>query len=405
MPGSRPDRDGASLNPRHPVQSRSGAAAGGSTGRSAGRRTAPSRGRQVAPPVLVRQIRGTVVESVHRGSVVETSVDGVVSLLVGDPEVVVTLRSSVKPFSLACLVEAGGVRAFGLTDAELAVMAGSHSGEDLHVRTIQGVFRRSGLSQAALACGVDGAPLDALTAARLARDGERPGPIRHMCSGQHASFVLLAKLAGWPLDGYWQDEHPVQAACRDVVARAFGTRQDRLVTSVDACGIATYAFPLREVARAYALLADPTAVGNGDARATLAPALTKIRDAMLANPELIAGTHDRLDTSLMKALPGRLVSKTGAEGLRALAIMAGSRQGATAAGPMGMAITIEDGSGFDRAAWAASVEALRQAGLLGGQPLRALSRYHRPVSSDPHGRVVAEAVPAFELAPVGELLG
>ena len=37
-------------------------------------------------------------------------------------------------------------------------------------------------------------PLDALTAARLARDGEKAGPIRHMCSGQHAVSLLL--LAG-----------------------------------------------------------------------------------------------------------------------------------------------------------------------------------------------------------------
>jgi len=32
-----------------------------------------------------------------------------------------------------------------------------------------------------------------------------------------------------------------------------------------------------------------------------------------------------------------------------------------------------------------------------------LARYHRPVSLDPHGRAAAEAIPEFELAPVGEL--
>ena len=67
----------------------------------------------------------------------------------------------------------------------------SHSGEDLHVRTLQGVYRRAAVSQALLACGVEGMPLDALTSARLARDGERPGPIRHMCSGQHSVYLLL----------------------------------------------------------------------------------------------------------------------------------------------------------------------------------------------------------------------
>ncbi len=72
-------------------------------------------------------------------------------------------------------------------------------------------------------------------------------------------------------------------------------------------------------------------------------------------------------------------------------------------GASGLVLKIEDGDGYDRATWAASVEALRQAGALDGQALRALARYHRPASRDPHGRVGAEAVAEFELAPVGEL--
>src|SRR4029077_3942149 len=77
------------------------------------------------------------------------------------------------------------------------------------------------------------------------------------------------------------------------------------------CGVETYAFTLREVARAYAMLADPTAIPAGDPRASLAESLTIVRDAMLANPEMVGGRHDRLDTSLMKAVPDRLVSKGG----------------------------------------------------------------------------------------------
>jgi hypothetical protein len=81
----------------------------------------------------------------------------------------------------------------------------------------------------------------------------------------------------------------------------------------------------------------------------------------------------------MKAVPNGLVSKAGMEALR-------------------------DGDGHDRGTWAASVEALRQAGVLEGQALRVLARYHRVASLDPHGRVAAEAIADFELAPVGELV-
>jgi L-asparaginase II len=356
-------------------------------------------------PVVVRHIRNGIVESIHRGDIVEVDADGRLIRQLGDPERVVTLRSTVKPFGVVALIEAGGIEAFDLEPAEIAIMASSHSGEDIHVRTIQGMFRRAGVTQSFLACGNEGMPLDTLTAARLARDGEKPGAIRHMCSGQHAASMLLTRLKGWDAETYWQPNHPAQAAYRSAVARAYGTSPDRLVTAIDGCGVETYAFRLRQVAQAYAMLADPGALAAKDPRSSLAPALTIVRDAMLTHPEMVGGRHDRLDTSLMKAAPSRVVSKAGMEALRAIAILAGTRIGSNGTGASGMAVKIEDGDGYDRGTWAASVEALRQAGVLDGQALRVLARYHRPASLDPHGRIAAVSVPEFELAPVGELIG
>ena len=273
--------------------------------------------RRPETPVLVRQLRNGIEESLHRGDIVEADVDGKLIRLLGDPDRIVTLRSTVKPFGVVALIQAGGIEAFDLEPAEIAIMASSHSGEDLHVRTLQGVFRRAGVSQTLLACGSEGMPLDPLTAARLARDGEKPGAIRHMCSGQHAVSLLLARLHDWDPETYWQAEHPSQAAYRAAVAAAYGIMPDRLRTAIDGCGVQTYAFRLREVAQAYALLADPSAVGPRDRRSEVAPALSIVRDAMLANPEMVAGRHDRLDTSLMKAAEGTLISKAGMEALRA----------------------------------------------------------------------------------------
>jgi L-asparaginase II len=364
-----------------------------------------------AAPILVRVVRNGIEESVHRGHVVETDAEGRILRLLGDPDRLVTLRSTVKPFGATALIDAGGIEAFDLTAPEIAIMASSHSGEDVHVRTLQALFRRARVSQTSLACGAEKMPLDALTAARLARDGERAGPIRHMCSGQHAVFLLMCRLRDWEEDGYWLEDHPAQVVYREAVARAFATRPDRLRLAIDGCGIPTYAFPIRDVARAYATLAEPAAVAANDPRRPLAHSLTVVRDAMLAHPELVGGNRDRLDTSVMKAAPGRLVSKAGMEALRGVAILRGPRDGASAgaeATPVaasGLAVKIEDGDGYDRGTWSASIEALRQAGALSESALRQLTRYHRPVDVDPHGRVSAESISDFDLAPVGELIG
>lgn len=396
---SRGLSSGASADGRQGRASVRSRAAETSSGRTAGRRQESAR----LAPVLVRQMRGDVVESRHRGSIVQADADGTMLRALGDPDVVVNLRSAAKPFGLVSLVEAGGVEAFDLSSADLALMAGSHSGEDIHVRTLQAIFRRSGISQQMLGCGSVGAPVDALTAARLARDGEKAGQVRHMCSGQHTSLLLLCRLNDWPVDEYWLPGHPVQRLYAATIARAFSTSAALLVTSTDACGVPTYAFPLAEVARAFATLADPDSVRPSDSRRSLVEALTRIRDAMLANPEMVAGTRDRLDTSVMKAAPGRIVAKGGVEGLRGFAILPQTGSGRPRG--TGVAIKIEDGGGFDRASAATSVETLRQIGALDSAAVRALGRYHRPAALDPRGEKVGEAVAEFELAPLGELLG
>ena len=191
----------------------------------------PSPRARGAAPVLVRQVRNGIEESVHRGDIVEVDAAGRLIRLLGDADRLVTLRSTVKPFGALAILEAGGLAAFDLEPPEIAILASSHSGEDLHVRTLQGLYRRTGVSQALLACGSEGMPLDALTAARLARDGEKAGPIRHMCSGQHTVSLLLSRLKGWDPTDYWKPAHPSQIAYRAVVAKAFGTAPDRLRTA------------------------------------------------------------------------------------------------------------------------------------------------------------------------------
>ena len=163
-------------------------------------------------------------------------------------------------------------------------MAASHFGEDRHARTVEALLRAGGLTRDVLACGTH-RPFDRETADRLLRDGEPPSPLRHNCSGKHAGMALHAKAAGWSVETYWEPDHPVQQLALDTVATLTDVPRDKIALATDGCGVVTFGVPLRGLALAFARLADPSDVDDPALRS----ALERIRDAMMAHPELVGG--------------------------------------------------------------------------------------------------------------------
>jgi L-asparaginase II len=207
-------------------------------------------------------------------------------------------------------------------------------------------------------------------------------------------MVLFAKASGWPIDSYWHPDHPVQRAALEAVSALSDVPIEQIATAVDGCGVVTFGMPLRGLAVAFARLADPSAVPDRP----LSDALRRIRDAMMAHPELVAGER-RIDTALMRALPRRIVSKGGAEGVLAMGLPPGAlpEGAAFGDGPMGIAVTIEDGNAARRAGDVVSVALLRQLGLLDHVPA-SLEPYASPPITDPRGELSGEVRAAFRLS-------
>lgn len=320
--------------------------------------------------------------------------DGASVASVGDPDHFIFLRSSAKPFQLAPFVASGRFDEYGLGTEALAIMAASHNGEDRHVRLIQEILRRAGLTSTVLQNQVH-APFDTETAHRLIRDGEKPTVLRGNCSGKHAGMILFAKASGWPLESYWHPGHPVQRLALETMSALSDVPIEEIATAVDGCGVVTFGMPLRGLAVAFARLADPSAVADPPLRS----ALTRIRDAMMAHPELVAGERGRIDTALMHAFPRRIVSKGGAEGVLAMGLPPGalSSDAPFGDGPMGIAATVEDGNWARRAGDAVSIEVLRQVGLAVDPLPGRLGEYATPPIVDPRGEATGEVRPAFRL--------
>lgn len=252
-------------------------------------------------------VRGSLDESVHHVSAVVVDGDGRMLAHVGDPEQLTYWRSASKPFQLFPLVADGGIERFGLDGEMLALACGSHNAEAAHRAAGMRWLAAVGLRESDLSCG--GHPsLWSGQAEQMIRDGVVPTALWSNCSGKHAAMLALARLNGWPTEGYQTVGHPVQERVAAAIARWTGVPTERLVWGVDGCTAAAVALPLSAMARGYAALGVA-----GD------PPLALVREAMMAHPKMIAGTA-RLETTLMQSWPGRVIAKIGAQGVFSAAL-------------------------------------------------------------------------------------
>ena len=162
---------------------------------------------------LVEVWRGGRVESEHRGAIAVVDAQGRVLAHIGDVRLTSYLRSSAKPFQLLPLIESGAADRFGLTDRELAVIAGSHSGEPRHLEAVQSILDKIGLSEDALQCGSH-VPFNLNAAGALRAANQEPTSLHNNCSGKHAGMLAQAIDRGWSTADYLDPNHPVQLGIR-----------------------------------------------------------------------------------------------------------------------------------------------------------------------------------------------
>jgi L-asparaginase II len=243
--------------------------------------------------VLAEVVRNGFVESLHYGSVAGLAPDGTLAYARGNVEETVLPRSTTKPFqALACLKAGAPLRG-----ERLAIAAGSHTGEDFHVKTVEGILADAGLDAGALRCPASW-PEDEPAKAALIRAGEGESRVRMNCSGKHAGMLAACAVNGWPLDTYLSPEHPLQLAVKQAMADCAG--EEPSPVAVDGCGAPLFGLTLAGLARAARSL-----VLSEEAR--------PVADAMRAHPEYVGGTG-HANTGFMRALPGS-VAKGGAEGV------------------------------------------------------------------------------------------
>lgn len=338
---------------------------------------------------LLELTRGGIVESIHQGAIAVADAQGRLLASYGDPNRVVYLRSSAKPFQALPFVEAGGPEHFNFSPREVALMCASHLGLDMHVETLVGMQAKIPATENDLLCGTHPSD-DPETAARLIRTGQAPTPNRHNCSGKHTGMLAYARLRGLPLADYINPQHGIQQSILATFAEMCGMKPNDVVVGVDGCSAPNFAVPLVKAATALARLADPSHLP-----ANRAAALRKIFSAMNSEPEMVRGPKG-FDTEVMRVLPNTLAAKGGAEGYQALAIA----PGAFGPGSPALGVAIKCADGASRAVAPVALEVLCQLEVLGDKELETLAALgyapRQPVKNW-RGLVAGEIRPCFTL--------
>ncbi len=294
------------------------------------------------PQAMAELWRGGMLESVHLGHAVICDASGQVVQAWGDPGAVFFPRSSCKMLQALPLVESGAADAAGLSDRHLALSCASHQGAAVHTGLVETWLAELGLGEDDLRCGAH-LPYDIDSRDALIRANAAPCQMHNNCSGKHSGFLTLNRHLKGGAE-YIDVAHPVQVAVKAAFEEVTGETSPGF--GIDGCSAPNFACTVTGLARAMAAFA------AADETDTRGRAMLRLRQAMAANPVLVAG-EGRACTELMRAMGGQVAIKTGAEAVF-VAILPEQK--------LGIALKIADGA--TRASELAIAALLVQAGVL-----------------------------------------
>ncbi len=337
--------------------------------------------------VLANVIRGNTVESVHTGHIYIIDGEGREVASVGDPSTITYFRSACKAFQLIPCITSGAADAFGFDEEEIALGAASHSGEPMHVEVAARMLTKAGFAESDLRCGSH-LPFSSAATAEMQRAGEQPTQLHNNCSGKHSAMLAFAKHIGADVATYDSPDNRIQKRILRCIADFTELPEEDIAIGIDGCCVPNFALPIRSMAKSFINLLNPTRFPEPTQAAA-----ARIVSAMMNHPELIGGS-ERLDTKIMQAAPGQLISKVGADGVWLCGVLPCEKW------PTGLGIALKIADGDDYLSRpVVAVEILRQLNVLSINDLSDMSPM--PIKNR-RGDIVGEIITSISLAQTGD---
>ena len=326
---------------------------------------------------LVHDYRGNVIENTHVGRICVVDAGGKIACSAGDPEAATYYRSTSKPLQALPVLIRGLDKKYGLTDREVAILAGSHAGEDAHVEVLLSLLDKTGFSENDLIT-----PLS-MPAGKARDDFSRmdapPRKLLHNCAGKHIAAMMLAKELTGDNRDYWRPECAAQQEIKNMIAYMAAYPAASIEVGIDGCGIPVFAVPLRNMAVSYARMACPDTLDKPE----VAVAAARMSSLMNENPLMVRGAGYLC--SVFNEDPN-VVAKGGSDGVYGFGLKKER---------LGVALKIEDSSEH---AWPIIItEILRQLNYDNAETAAKLDKLAQRVIYNDSGVEVGMAKPVFKL--------
>lgn len=209
-----------------------------------------------------------------------------------DPSIMLVARSLLKPWQFIA-ADVGG------EDSIWALGLASHSGQAHHMEYLHKLGEIAHAGEDELFCPRD-YPLDPAVSSMMRNSGVRPTRMQHPCSGKHLVALAACRAHDFPVDKYWDVDHPLQKRVANMIGQQVG---EKPIWMTDSCGLPTIAITARAHLNMWERL-----VTNDD------PKYKRLRELWTRNIRLVGG-YGRLESDLMEVAPGRILAKEGADGL------------------------------------------------------------------------------------------
>lgn len=205
---------------------------------------------------LIHIYRNKTLEDIHPGRICVVNDKGTVIAHTGDCDAYTYYRSSSKPIQSLPVFKHELHLKYGLTTREMAILAGSHAGEPMHLEVILSLLKKTGFSEEDLIM-LPAYPCYEPALTDMIREGLPKRKALHNCAGKHIAAMMLADYLGDDHRNYWKLESKAQQEILSVISELSECPTCDIKTGVDGCGIIVFAVPMQCIAKSYMHLACP----------------------------------------------------------------------------------------------------------------------------------------------------